>query len=110
MWVDFHAPERTFAPIYWCMEGHVCLVVSRPYILWVHIPLQAEGGMTLRRGALPSHAAHCDSSCITLSHTLWCHTADIIAAAVIPRNSRIRLCHNTSARVAAASKQRCPTP
>ncbi|RNF03231.1 hypothetical protein TcG_11063 [Trypanosoma cruzi] len=52
------------------MEGHLCLVVSRPYILWVHIPLQAEGGMTLRRGALPSHAAHCDSSCITPSHIL----------------------------------------
>ncbi|RNE97280.1 hypothetical protein TcG_12657 [Trypanosoma cruzi] len=85
----------------WCL-AHI--------FLWVHIPLQAEGGMTLRRSALPSHAAHCDSSCITPSPTPWCHTADIIATAVIPRISRIWLCHNTSARVAAASNQRCPTP
>ncbi|RNC42870.1 hypothetical protein TcCL_NonESM07490 [Trypanosoma cruzi] len=87
--------------VWWCLD-HI--------FFWVYIPLRAEGGMTLRRGALPSHAAHCDSSCITLSHTPLCHTADIIAAAVIPRISRISLCHNTSARVAAASKQRCSTP
>ncbi|RNE96257.1 hypothetical protein TcG_13082 [Trypanosoma cruzi] len=87
--------------VWWCLV-HI--------FLWAYIPLQAEGGTTLRRGALPSHAAHCDSSCITLSHTPWCHTVDIIAAAVTPRISRIWLCHNTSARVAAAYKQRRPTP
>ncbi|KAF5215615.1 hypothetical protein ECC02_011676 [Trypanosoma cruzi] len=45
--------------VWWCLV-HI--------FFWVHIPLQAEGGVTLRRGALPSHAAHCDSSCITLFH------------------------------------------